>query len=253
MGRGKRRESREKRDWIPSRNPNSRPELIKFRKSCLGVLPIKLFDLFLSRTSLNSVIRSCLFQFSSYYFFKWGSRKNEIHFNTLIRSRAVVLLSSERRAAREKVKLCTPLTRAFDLLWPKRKIRVFSQSKSSLFYPSFSGVAQVPAERDSIPGGYSWEILLGTVPSGSPTDPISGNAFDGKRRKKRGWPNDLTIIYYVCHHQFDYNANQNISWDTFQIRIDSFFFIHLELKRQIRLYSKTIPDSIPKRRKKQTI
>ena len=22
-----------------------------------------------------------------------------------------------------------------------------------------------------------------------PTDPISGNAFDGKRRKKRGWPN----------------------------------------------------------------
>ena len=115
MGRGKRRESREKRDWIPSRNPNSRPQLIKFRKSCLGVLPIKLFDLFLSRTSLNSVIRSCLFHFSSYYFFKWGSRKNEIHFITLIRSRAVVLLSSERRAAREKVKLCTPLTRAFDL------------------------------------------------------------------------------------------------------------------------------------------
>ena len=23
-----------------------------------------------------------------------------------------------------------------------------------------------------------------------PTDPISGNAFDGKRRKKRGWPNE---------------------------------------------------------------
>ena len=87
MGRGKRRESREKRDWIPSRNPNSRPELIKFRKSCLGVLPIKLFDLFLSRTSLNSVIHSCLFQFSSYYFFKWGSRKNGLHFITLIKTR----------------------------------------------------------------------------------------------------------------------------------------------------------------------
>ena len=23
-----------------------------------------------------------------------------------------------------------------------------------------------------------------------PTDPISGNAFDGKQRKDRGWPND---------------------------------------------------------------
>ena len=129
-------------------------------------MPIKLFDLFLSRTSLNSVIRSCLFQLSSYHFFKWGSRKNELHFITLIKTRVVVLLSSERRAAREKVKLCTPLTRAFDLLWPKRKIRVFSQSKSSVVYPGFSGVAQVPAGRDSILGGYSWEILVGESAAG---------------------------------------------------------------------------------------
>ena len=119
----------------------------------MGVLPIKLFDLFLSRTSLNSVIRSCLFQLSSYHFFKWGSRKNELHFITLIKTRVVVLLSSERRAAREKVKLCTPLTRAFDLLRPKRKIRVFSQSKSSVVYPGFSGVAQLACWKGFDPRG----------------------------------------------------------------------------------------------------
>ena len=75
---------------------------------------------------------------------------------------------AKRRAAREKVKLCTPLTRAFDLLWLKRKIRVYSQSKSSVVYPGFSGVAQMPAGGDSIPGGHSWENLLGTVPPGFP-------------------------------------------------------------------------------------
>ena len=127
----------------------------------MGVLPIKLFDLFLSRTSLNSVIRSCLFQLSSYHFFKWGSRKNELHFITLIKTRVVVLLSSERRAAREKVKLCEliifsllnmgfrpcfsllprpPPTRVLDVLCLTRKIRDCSQSKKNyqeswLFHP----------------------------------------------------------------------------------------------------------------------
>ena len=39
----------------------------------------------------------------------------------------------------------------------------------------------------------------------------------------------------------------------FKFEKDSFFLIHLELKRQIRFYSKTIPDSIPKQPKQQTI
>ena len=39
----------------------------------------------------------------------------------------------------------------------------------------------------------------------------------------------------------------------FKFEKDSFFLIHLELKRQIRFYSKTILDSIPKQPKQQTI
>ena len=30
-----------------------------------------------------------------------------------------------------------------------------------------------------------------------PTDPISGNAFDGKRRKKRWWPKEEVEIFYI--------------------------------------------------------